>query len=84
VVFQLTLLRFPFPGFPGIPAMVTQNRAFHDQAVALGGKRYLIGAIPDTTAQDWRRHYGPLWPVFQAAKALFDPDSVLTPGQPIF
>jgi len=84
VAFQLSLLRFPFPGHPDIPGMLTQNRAFHDQAVALGGKRYVIGAVPDVTTRDWRRHYGALWPLFKAAKEHYDPDGVLTPGQGIF
>lgn len=84
VGFQLSLLRFPFPGHPDIPGLLTQNRAFHDQAVALGGKRAVIGAVPDMTSADWRRHYGVLWPLFEAAKEHLDPDGVLTPGQGIF
>jgi FAD/FMN-containing dehydrogenase len=83
VVFQLGLLRFPFPG-SDIPGMLTQNRAFHDQAVALGGKRYVIGAIPNMTHQDWRRHYDTVWSLFKAAKERYDPDNILTPGQHIF
>ena len=84
--FQLSLLRFPFP-FPGQPsndAMLEQNRVLFDKAVELGGKRYLIGSVPNMTPDDWRRHYGPLFPAFQAAKARFDPDGILTPGQHIF
>jgi cytokinin dehydrogenase len=84
--FQLSLLRFPFP-FPGQPsneAMLAQNRAFFDKAVELGGTRYIIGAVPNMTPADWQRHYGPVFPAFQAAKARFDPDGVLTPGQHIF
>jgi FAD/FMN-containing dehydrogenase len=84
--FQLSLLRFPFP-FPGQPsneAMLAQNRAFFDKAVELGGKRYIIGAVPNMTPADWQRHYGPVFPTFQAAKAAFDPGRVLTPGQHIF
>jgi cytokinin dehydrogenase len=81
--FQLTLLRFPFPG-ADIPGLLAQNRALHDLAVRLGGKRYIIGAVPDATTADWRRHYGALWPAFRVAKELYDPDAVLTPGQGIF
>jgi cytokinin dehydrogenase len=81
--FQLTLLRSPFPG-AGIPGLLAQNRDFHDLAVRLGGKRYLIGAVPDTSTADWRRHEGALCPVFRVAKELYDPDGVLTPGQGIF
>ncbi len=82
--FQLSLLRFPFPGYPGIPGMLSQNRAFYDDAVRRGGKRYLIGAIPDMTAGDWRAHFGSQWDFLREAKGKFDPDNVLTPGQGIF
>jgi cytokinin dehydrogenase len=82
--FQLTFLRFPFPGQPGIDALLTQNRAFHDLAVADGGKRYIIGAVPSITPADWRRHYGDVFPFFRDAKRRFDPDGILTPGQHIF
>jgi FAD/FMN-containing dehydrogenase len=81
--FALTLLRFPFPGQP-VDGLVAQNRRFFDAAVAVGGKRYIIGAVPDMSPADWRRHYGRLWPHFAALKHLFDPDGVLTPGQGIF
>jgi FAD/FMN-containing dehydrogenase len=86
--FQLSVLRFPLPGRaggePAIDRMLAQNRALHDRAVERGGKRYLIGSIPDTTADDWRLHYGDLWPRFQQAKHRYDPDGILTPGQGIF
>jgi cytokinin dehydrogenase len=82
--FALTLLRFPFPGPVDSAGMLAQNRALFDRAVALGGKRYIIGAVPDMSATDWRAHYGTLWNDFADAKARFDPDSVLTPGQGIF
>jgi cytokinin dehydrogenase len=84
--FQLSLLRFPFP-FPGQPsneAMLAQNRAFFDEAVELGGNRYIIGAVPDMTPADWQHQYGAVFPFFQQAKAANDPDGILTPGQHIF
>jgi FAD/FMN-containing dehydrogenase len=82
--FALTLLRFPFPGPVDSAGILAQNRALFDRAVALGGKRYIIGAVPDMSATDWRAHYGPLWDDFADAKARFDPNGVLTPGQGIF
>jgi FAD/FMN-containing dehydrogenase len=81
--FQVTLLRFPFPGTDST-ALLDQNRTFHDLAVGFGGKRYIIGAVPDMTADDWRRHYGHGWWRFKLLKHWFDPDGVLTPGQGIF
>jgi FAD/FMN-containing dehydrogenase len=83
VAFQLNLLRFPFPGQP-TEGMVAQNRVLYDSAVALDGKRYVIGAIPGMSADDWRRHHGAAWPAFEAAKRRYDPDAVLTPGQGVF
>ncbi len=82
--FALNLLRFPFPGPVDVAALLAQNRAFFDQAVALGGKRYIIGAVPNMSAADWQAHYGAVFPSFQQAKSLNDPDRVLTPGQGIF
>jgi hypothetical protein len=84
VAFQLNLLRFPFPGYPDIPGLLAQNRAFYDEAVASGGTRYVIGAVPDMTESDWKRHFGARWDAFARAKRRFDPDGVLTPGQGIF
>jgi hypothetical protein len=56
----------------------------YDRAVAVGGTRYSIGAIPDFTQADWRRHFGAVWDFLVAAKRRFDPDNVLTPGQGMF
>ena len=80
--FTFNLLRFP--GDPGaVPAQLAQNRMFYDDVVDAGGFMYPLGSIP-LEPDDWRRHYGRLYPIFAAAKAWFDPDRVLTPGQGIF
>jgi hypothetical protein len=84
VAFVLGLLRFPFPGYPDVPGLLAQNRRFYDRAVALGGKRYIIGAVPDMTEADWRAHYGRAWRAFADAKRQADPSNILTPGQGIF
>ncbi|GAB3439563.1 FAD-binding protein [Actinophytocola sediminis] len=84
VVYLFDLLRLPFPDDPGVAGMLAQNRRFYDLAVALGGKRYLIGAIPDMTRQEWRAHFGADWQRLVAAKERYDPDHVLTPGQGFF
>jgi FAD/FMN-containing dehydrogenase len=81
VVFLLALLR-------AVPHTETErllavNRRQYDEAVALGGTHYPVGAIP-LTPEDWRAHYGDRWPAFQAAKHRYDPRGVLTPGQGIF
>ncbi len=82
-VFALSLLRFPFPG-ADVDGLLAQNRAIHDLAVGLGGKRYVIGAVPDMTTADWRSHFGRRWLRFALAKLAYDPAGVLTPGQGIF
>lgn len=83
-VFELSILRFPPPDHPDIPGLIAQNRRFYDRAVAQGGKRYLIGAIPDMGPRDWQRHYGDRWPTVTRLKGRYDPDGILTPGQHIF
>jgi cytokinin dehydrogenase len=84
VAYLFDLLRFPFPNDPGIPSMLDQNRCFYDKAVAVGAKRYLVGAIPGMTQQEWRRHFGHHFNRFTDAKRHFDPGNVLTPGQGFF
>ncbi|HEY4596332.1 MAG TPA: hypothetical protein VIJ02_08025, partial [Thermoanaerobaculia bacterium] len=44
---------------------------------------YPIDSVP-MSPEDWRRHFGPRWPQFFAAKQAFDPDALLAPGQGIF
>lgn len=76
------LLAFPGPG-ADTAAMLERNRQLYDLAVELGGKRYLIGAVPGMTRADWQRHYGGLWERVVAAKRRWDPAGILTPGQGI-
>ncbi|MFC5664848.1 FAD-binding protein [Kitasatospora misakiensis] len=82
VGFHFDLLCFPTPGADHAAAL-RRNRRLYDRAVQLGGKRYLIGAIPGLTRADWRRHYGSRWGRAVAAKHRFDPAGILTPGQGI-
>ncbi|WP_405783701.1 FAD-binding protein [Streptomyces sp. NBC_00859] len=77
------LLRFPAPGADS-QAMLEQNRRLYDKAVALGAKRYLVGAIPRMTRADWQTHFGSRWDGFVAAKRCYDPAGILTPGQGFF
>ncbi|SOB78865.1 FAD-binding protein [Streptomyces sp. 1331.2] len=76
------LLAFPGPG-ADTAAMLERNRRLYDRAVRLGGKRYLIGAVPGMTGTDWQRHYGGLWERVVRAKHRYDPAGILTPGQGI-
>jgi cytokinin dehydrogenase len=83
-VFLFALLRTAIPATQAnVAALVAKNRLFTDQLTLAGGKRYPIDSVPMTSA-DWQAHFHPHWSDFQSAKALFDPDNVLTPGQGIF
>jgi cytokinin dehydrogenase len=83
--FHLSLLRTAVPPTPEVVnAMLASNRALYDRAVAVGGTRYIIGAIPDFTPADWRRHFGDVADFLAASKRRFDPANVLTPGQGMF
>ncbi|MFD0399404.1 FAD-binding protein [Kitasatospora sp. NPDC127121] len=82
VGWHFDLLAFPAPG-ADTAAMLERNRRLYDRAVALGGKRYLIGAVPGMTGADWRRHYGGLWERVERAKRRWDPAGILAPGQGI-
>lgn len=84
VAYLCDLLRMPPPGDPNIQAYLAQNRRFYEKLVALGGKRYIIGAVPGMTPAQWRRHFGTAWPLLVSAKRRYDPDGVLTPGQGFF
>lgn len=46
---------------------------------AMGGKRYLSGWI-DYDHEQWRAHFGDLWPRVVEWKASFDPRGILNPG----
>jgi cytokinin dehydrogenase len=84
VAFHLSLLRFPTADPAESAAMLARNRALYDKVVALGGKRYAIGAIPDFTPADWEQHFGDQFGVLRALKNQHDPQNIFTPGQNIF
>jgi cytokinin dehydrogenase len=82
--FLFGLLRTAIPPTPERSAeLVTANRALFEQARAVGGFFYPVDSVP-MSPQDWRRHFGPRWPQFFAAKEAFDPEALLAPGQGIF
>lgn len=83
-VFFFDLLSFYGPETTGFDAMLERNRRLYDRLVAMGGKRYIIGAIPNMTVTDWKRHFGPTYSLLQRNKAAFDPNYLLAPGQKFF
>jgi cytokinin dehydrogenase len=85
VAFHLSLLRFPTADPAESAAMLAKNRVLYDKVVALGGKRYTIGAIPDFTPADWQQHFGPEpFAFLKAVKNNHDPANIFAPGQNIF
>ena len=78
------LLRNAIPPTPERSAeLVAANRRLFEQARAAGGFFYPVDSVPMSPA-DWRRHFGPRWPQFFAAKQAYDPEALLAPGQGIF
>lgn len=69
------------------PSYVTTHlamaRKVFEGARAIGGTLYPIGSTP-MSKKDWIRQYGPVYPILALAKALFDPNRILTPGVEIF
>ncbi|HEY0448751.1 FAD-binding protein [Actinophytocola sp.] len=84
VVFLLAILRAVSPpNDADVQRLLADNRVLYDEARAVGGTHYPVGAIPLTPA-DWRAHYGSRYAEVALAKQHFDPNHVLTPGQGIF
>jgi cytokinin dehydrogenase len=63
--------------------MLARNRKLYKKARLLGGTRYSIGTL-DFSKPDWILQYGPAYLPFLAAKRLYDPHGILTPGPGIF
>jgi FAD/FMN-containing dehydrogenase len=83
VCFLFDILRTAPPDPARVEADLAANRRLFESARAVGGLRYCIGSLP-FAPDDWRHHFGALWPAFERAKRTYDPDDVLTPGQGIF
>jgi cytokinin dehydrogenase len=64
-------------------AMLARNRTLFEQARAVGGTRYPIGALI-FNRHDWKTHYGNRWDNVRRSKSKFDPERILTPGPGIF
>ncbi|HMB55460.1 MAG TPA: FAD-binding protein [Thermoanaerobaculia bacterium] len=83
-VVMFSLLRTAVPPTPERAAELTAaNRVLFERAVAAGGNAYPISAFPERR-NEWRRHYGESWPLFQLAKLRWDPARILAPGREIF
>jgi FAD/FMN-containing dehydrogenase len=82
IVYRFQLSRV-LPAGTDMQSMIALNRTLYERARDMGGFRMTSSAVPMTQAA-WIRHYGPVWPIVQAAKNKHDPKNVLTPGHGMF
>ncbi len=75
----------PTPGVDPVyeAHMLARNRAWFEQARAMGGTRYPIGSL-EFSKLDWILHYFERWPLLKHMKKKYDPAGILTPGPGIF
>ncbi|MBB4933042.1 FAD/FMN-containing dehydrogenase [Lipingzhangella halophila] len=85
VVFLFALLRTatPAPGAPTAEEALDANRRSYELARERGGVRYPVGSVAMGPG-DWPAHFGERWPDLVAAKAAYDPASILAPGVGVF
>lgn len=63
--------------------LARNDRLFATARDQHAGIRYPIGAMT-LSPDDWRHHYGSVWPEFRAAKRRYDHSGILAPGPGIF
>jgi cytokinin dehydrogenase len=80
--FLFALLRTTVPPVTA-DAQLAGNRALYERTRDAGGARYPVGSVP-FTPDDWRDHFGTRYAGLRAAKARWDPQRVLAPGQGVF
>lgn len=71
------------PSLNDAQALLEDKRHLFEQVRQLGGTHYSSNAIP-LSPQEWRDHFGPVWPLLSAAKQRYDPHFLLSPEQNIF
>jgi FAD/FMN-containing dehydrogenase len=80
VAFAFNIIRIPSAR---TEQMVAQNRMLYERIRDAEGILYPVGALP-MSADDWRAHFGPRWPLLREAKQRHDPGNSLTPGYDLF
>jgi cytokinin dehydrogenase len=84
LVYAFNLVRLPTtPAAAEADRLVKANRTIYERVRSAGGTLYPVSALP-MSGDDWRRHFGPVWPRLRDAKWTFDPENVLTPGYEVF
>ena len=82
--FALNFLRLPaFSDGAEAWRLVAANEAAHARISAAAGTLYPVSALP-LSARQWRSHFGSGFGLLEAAKARYDPNTVLTPGYDLF
>jgi FAD/FMN-containing dehydrogenase len=80
IVFPFNIIRIPGSNdTAAAERMIAKNRALYDRVRSAGGMLYPVSAFRMSN-QDWREHFGPVWPLLQEAKHRYDPHDTLTPG----
>ena len=82
IIFRFQLSRI-LPAGTDIGPMLSLNRMLYERAREMGGYRMTSSAVA-MSQDDWKQHYGSVWPTLEAAKVKFDPKNVLTPGHGMF
>jgi FAD/FMN-containing dehydrogenase len=78
ITFLFALLLSADPRQPGaVDQMTARTRRIHELVRSAGGFLYPVG-LPALTPDDWKAHYGPLWPQVTATKNTYDPHRILS------
>jgi cytokinin dehydrogenase len=62
-----------------LPMALPMLEKASDLCMELGGKRYLSGWV-NFDYDQWKRHFGDVWPALLRLKQFYDPKSLLNPG----
>jgi cytokinin dehydrogenase len=82
--YAFNLVRMPATGdAKEAQRLVDANRATYARVSAAGGTLYPVSALP-LSKGEWRNHFGTAFDQLRAAKQLYDPGNILTPGYEVF
>lgn len=82
IVFACHILSIS-PLFHNNNSFFTHKQQLFEQVRRLGGTHYSSNTMP-LSPEEWREHFGPVWPLLSAAKQRYDPHFLLSPEQNIF
>jgi len=84
MVFPFNIVHFPASTDTAkVEQTVSKNRLLYDRIRLAGGVQYPVSAIP-MAPEDWKDHFGSMWPRLCEAKRRCDPLNLLTPGYNLF